>query len=194
MSYANDYMGDIGGGGGYNDFDAFTFATGGNFGIDLPGGDGGGGGGFQIPDIDIGIGIGGGGGGGGVPSVNQTLTQLVNGYEYQLKQNLAQWQQGQKTADNAVGIAWQLMNAMVAGCLQYGAQGQKSAAERDRRINPSMLRWDWILYYIDPITGGNTPLPPVPGGGLNTSLQAGMGDNVWMIAALLLVLYLANRD
>jgi hypothetical protein len=183
----------------YGGMDQITFFTGGsdymNF---LPGEIGGGGGIGGGIVIDIGgLGGGGGGGGGGAPSLNQTLTQIVNDYEYQLKANLALWENGAQTASNAVTEGWRLMNAMVTAVLAYGAAGQKAAAERDRRINPTMLRWDWIRFYIDPITGGNTALPPVPGGGINAgnTLSAGFGgDNVWLIVAVLVVFYLANRD
>jgi len=166
------------------------------------GGGGGGGGwessgpdGFTFPDVNIGIGTGGGGGGGGAaPNLNQTLTQIVDGYEYQLKANLAQWQAGSKSASAAVDTGWQLMNAMVAACLRYGAAGQKSAAERDRRISPQMIRWDWIAYYIDPITGGNTALPPVPGGGTNVNQGLlGGGSNMTLLLLALVVIVLIQE-
>ena len=161
------------------------------------GGGGGGGGGFGIslPSVNIGIGGGGVGGGGGVPSLSQTLTQIVDGYERRLQQNLADWQVQRVTADAAIATGWSLMNAMVSACRAYGAQGEKAAAERDRRIDPRQLRWDWILYYIDPITGGNTALPPVPGGGLNTSngLAAGSSNTMLLILAGFLVLLLLKE-
>lgn len=158
--------------------------------IGTTGGGAGGGGGFQLPEITIGVGGGGGGGGTGAPSVAQNLTQIVNNFEYQLKANLGLFQSGAKSKDAALATGWQLMDAMVAACLPYGAAGQKSAAERDRRINPPSLRWDWIAYYIDPITGGNTVLPPVPGGGLNTTYGAGGQTNgVWLLVGLVVILF-----
>jgi len=162
------------------------------------GGGGGGGGwetGFPVPDVNIDIGVGGGGGGGGAaPNLNQTLTQIVDGYEYQLKANLAQFQSGAKSGSAAVETGWQLMNAMVSACLRYGAAGQKAAAERDRRIAPQMVRWDWIAYYIDPITGGNTALPPVPGGGVNVNQGLlGGGSNMTLILLVLVAVILLKE-
>lgn len=162
------------------------------------GGGGGGGGGW-----DAGGGIvidfpplgGGGGGGGGAPSLNQTLTQIVDSYEYQLKGNLANWGNNLITAEAAISEGWKLINGMVSACLAYGAAGSKAAAERDRRINPAQLRWDWVAYYIDPITGGNTTLPPVPGGGVNiTSGQFGGNNQTMLLIGLAVLLYLATKD
>lgn len=129
----------------------------------LPGGGGGGGG--VIPGGGIGINIPLPGGGTG-PSVNQTLTQIVNGYEQALIANLGAFTSGNRSAADAIREGWRLMDNMVIACRAYGAAGERSAAERDRRINPSMLRWDWVAYYIDPITGAPTTPPPVPGGGV----------------------------
>lgn len=104
------------------------------------------------------------------PSVNQTLTALVNAAEAALQANLAAWRAQQTGTDAALSNGWRILNDVVARLTGMGAQGVKSAAERDRRIDPSQLRWDWIAYYLDPITGGPTnpqPLPaPVAGGGL----------------------------
>lgn len=165
----------------------------------IGGGGGGGswgGGGIDVgfPDIDLHLPDGGGSGGGGAPSVSQSLTAVVNSYEYQLKANLALWNSNGISAADAVAKAWNLMNSMVSACLPYGVEGSKAAAERDRRINPSMLRWDWIAYYIDPITGGNTALPPVPGGGVNTNLGLSpAGGGIWVIVGLLALLYLSQE-
>lgn len=116
-------------------------------------------------------GSGGGGGGGGL-TLSQTLSQLADGTEAQLRANLGAWQVQTISASVAITQAWALLDGMVAAMRQYyGAQGLKSAAERDRRIDPSQLRWDWIAYYIDPITGGPSTPPPVPGG----SVGAGGG-------------------
>ena len=155
-------------------FNDFTSGGGGG-----GGGFGGGGGGF--PDIGITVGGGGGGGGYAPPSLN-----------------LASWQNQQISAETAVSDGWALMNAMVSACIAYGAAGTKSAAERDRRIDPAQVRWDWIAYYIDPITGGNTALPPVPGGGVNVNngLIGGIGGNnqILLIVGLALLVYLASKD
>ncbi len=145
----------------------FTDAFGGGFGST-------GGGTNTQPGGGIAINIGSGGGAPRPPSTNEKLTVIVDGYESQLRANLAQWTVGGLGASAALGLGWQIMDAMVTACRQYGAAGEKTAAERDRRINPAMLRWDWIAYYIDPITGGQTTLPPVPGGG---ATGVGTGGN-----------------
>ena len=133
---------------------------------------------FIDPGMDPGAGVNidisgipnpvGGGGGGGTSTTNQTLTQIVDSFEAALKANLAAWQTQAKTPAAALETAWRLMNGMVTEVRKFGAAGTKAAAERDRRVNPAMLRWDWIAYYIDPITGSNTTLPPVPGGPVAT--------------------------
>lgn len=131
------------------------------------------------PGSGISINIGGGGGsfGGGAagPDVKQILTQLANQAEAALQGNLGAWQANQLATDTAIARAWDIMDRFVSECLRYGQQGQLSAAERDRRINPAYLRWDWVAYYIDPMTGGNTALPPVPGGGTNVGGIVGTG-------------------
>jgi hypothetical protein len=160
MTAFDGFEGFSGGDGGGIPFYSAEFAGTGGVSID-PGIDPGGG-----LNIDIGFGGGGVGGGGGTPSVNQTLTQIVNSFEAALKANLAAWQVQNKTASVATDFGWQLMNQMVAAVRAYGAAGVKAAAERDRRVNPSMLRWDWIAYYIEPITGPITVTPDVPGGSL----------------------------
>lgn len=86
-------------------------------------------------------------------AVKEQLTALANSAEAALQQNLGAWQAGQITADAAATRAWAVLNDMVRRMLAAGPQGQTSAAERDRRIDPSRLRWDWIAYYIDPIPG-----------------------------------------
>jgi hypothetical protein len=128
-----------------------------------PGGFGGGGGGGGI-NIGIGVGRGGGGGGGGprVPSVNQVLTEIVNSYERILSANLGEFQTGVKDGETAYNFATAKFDEMIQSLLQYGAQGENAAAERDRRRNPSLLKWDWILLYIDPINGGLPSAPPGP--------------------------------
>jgi hypothetical protein len=183
--------------------------TGGSFGMDFfntggisidPGIDPGGG-----LNIDLGFDGGGVGGGGGTPSVNQTLTQIVDSFEAALKANLAAWQVQSKTAAVATNFGWQLMNQMVAAVRAYGAAGVKAAAERDRRINPAMLRWDWIAYYIEPITGPVTVTPDVPGGpvagipgtggGGSTLLPttiAGMNP-LWIAAAAVILILVLKR-
>lgn len=155
---------------------------------------------FTIDGLPIGI-----GGGGGTPSVNQTLTQLVNSFETALKANLSAWQIQSRSAADALATAWRLMDAMVIECRKFGAAGVKSASERDRRINPPMLRWDWIAYYIDPITGSNTALPPVPGGGTAPGQTPGTGGSpaplqtigginpLYIGAALLLLIFMMRR-
>lgn len=102
------------------------------------------------------------GGGSGAPDTSETLTQIVNALETQLKANLAAWQVQQTPTDTAVSNGWALMNQLVSRCAAYGAEGLKATAERDRRVNPAQLRWDWIAYYIDPLTGGATSPAPLP--------------------------------
>lgn len=144
-----------------------------------------------------------GGGGGGVPDTSETLTQIVNGYEAALQANLAAWQQQQIGTSNAIERGWALMNQLVQRCTAYGAEGLKAVAERDRRVDPARLRWDWIAYYIDPINGGPTPAQPLPTipGGLNPGgtnpgyTTAGFGSNDWMLvgAALLGLWYISKQ-
>jgi len=188
-----------GGGGGFGwsgaDF-GFGF-TDPYLGLPPTSGGGGGGGGFNLPPITIAFPGGGGGGGGGVaPSLSRTLTQIVDEFEQRLIANLAEWNNGQKTAADAVSVGWSLMNGMVAACSRYGAQGQRSAAERDRRINPTMLRWDWIGYYIDPITGGPSTPPPLPSGaGVLPSTGIGGIDNstLFLIVAAVAIYLISQK-
>lgn len=111
-------------------------------------------------------------GGNRPPDAKEQLTSIANGAEQQMRGNLAQWQAGQLSRDAAIAQAWKILNDTVSRMMQYGAQGRVSAAERDRRIDPSMLKWDWAAYYIDPIAGGiaaPAPLPPALGTGAVTS-------------------------
>lgn len=157
--------------------------------------------GFPLPQISIGFGGSGGGGSqvGGAPTLNQTLTQIVDQHEQALIANLSEFQNGAKPADGAISTGWSLMNSMVTGVARYGSQGQKAAAERDRRINPAQLRWDWIAYYIDPITGGPSTLPPLPSGTGLTSVGGaggfgGLDQNTLLIVGALLLFLLFSKD
>lgn len=137
------------------------------------------------------------------PDVKEQLTQLANAYEAELQRNLASYQQGRLSADQALASAWSLLDQFVAACYRYGSQGALSAAERDRRIDPARLRWDWISYYIDPIAIAATGAPasspnpaPVPGlpapvPGLPAPVGAGFGlgqNQILLVGGLLLVL------
>lgn len=114
-------------------------------------------------------------GGSSGPSTSEVLTDVVNAYERQLVANLANYTERAISADTALERGWSLMNQMVARLAQFGAEGQKAAAERDRRIDPARLRWDWIAYYLDPIIGGPVASRPLPVG---NGLQAGpIGGN-----------------
>lgn len=150
----------------------------------------GGSGGFSLPEYDASIGWTGSGinvgigdfnanipisgpGSGSGPDVKEILTSIANSHESALKANLGAWQQKTISGDAAIDRAWQILNSMTANMLRYGTQGRVSAAERDRRIDPAYLKWDYIAYYIDPISAGTTgkpatvqplPVPPVYGG------------------------------
>lgn len=113
--------------------------------------------------------------GGGAPSTDEQLTAIVDAAERLLKANLAQFEQGSISASQGVSTAWSLMNQMVSKCLAYGTRGQNAAAERDRRIDPSLVRWDWIAWYIDPITGGVSQPQPLPAGA-GSGAGAGYGS------------------
>jgi hypothetical protein len=154
--YNSDFdIGSGSGGSSYQDFYGFTPS---NSNYRGGGGWGGPGGGSNQPgigiDINIPIGGGGGGGGGKVPSVNQVLTDIVNSYERLLAANLGDYQTGTKKAETAYNYAKATFDEMITLLLGYGEAGERSASERDRRRNPALLKWDWILYYIDPIVGG----------------------------------------
>ena len=179
---------------------------GGMFGVDFSGGwgepwpDSGGGWGEPWPDsggVTIGITMpvrppdtGGSG-----PDVKQILTNLANSTEEQMRQTLGAWQQGQVSATSAIERQWSLLDGMVQQMMRYGPQGMLSAAERDRRIDPSKLRWDWIAYYIDPISMGSTgqpaplkPLPQTPApvyGGIGGPGGFGGSTMFWMALILL---------
>lgn len=142
--------------------------------------------------------------GGSAPDVRVILTQIANSAEAGLIANLNAWRQGALDADAAIREAWDILNAMTSAMLQYGSQGQISAAERDRRVNPSMLRWDYIALYIDPIAVGSTGSPaapqPLPAPGsppVFAEPGAGLGSrqNVLLIGAALvgLILWKARR-
>lgn len=146
--------------------------------------------------------------GGGGPSTSETLTSIVNAAESALKANIAQWQTQAISADAAISRAWAILNDCVSRLLAYGAEGQKAASERDRRIAPAMLRWDWIAYYIDPITGGQTAMQPLPttiggtGGGstLGGYSTAGIGSTIagipdWALvgAVIVALLFLSKK-
>ena len=136
----------------------------------------------------------------GQPDVRETLTQIADAAERALQQNLGAWQQRQVSAGDAIDRAWRILDDAVARMMQFGAQGQLSAAERDRRIDPARLRWDWIAYYIDPIYLDSTGAPAPAGAGSAPAVsQAGLGlsggDNsiIWIAAAVLVGLVLMRR-
>lgn len=200
-AYQNDWSG-----GAYDAASGFTI--------------GGGGGGASIGGtfpasggINITLPTGGSGGGSG-PDVNEILTALVNAAERALQANLGAWQANQVSADAAVERAWSILNDVVARMMAYGIQGRNSAAERDRRIEPARLRWDWIAYYIEPITGplsvpsgsgsGTTgtgsgsgagsgtgsPYPPITSAGLGL---AGIPDWALVGAVIVVLLFMQRR-
>lgn len=147
-----------------------------------------------------------GGSGPQQPDVKEQTAQLANAYEAELQRNLAAYQQGRISADQALASAWSLMDQFVSACYRYGQQGALSAAERDRRIDPARLRWDWIGYYIDPIsmaaTGapaqaphpapvGGAPVGGLPGTGVPVGAGFGLGSQqALMLGALLLAIIL----
>lgn len=122
--------------------------------------------GTQIPGsgINVGVTIPTGGGGGYQPNVKELLTSIVNSYEAALKTNLASWQAQQISGEAALEKGWAILNEMVVRLRQYPPNGELAAAQRDRRINPALLKWDYIAYYLDPITGGPSVLQPLPTG------------------------------
>lgn len=134
------------------DISAVMFAPGGGFG-GLPGG--------SERGVRITLPLPGGSGGGVGPNVNRLLTAIVNEAERALQTNLGAFQTGSKDAQSAYDYATQLFDQMIATLMSYGQPGEKAATERDRRINPAQLVWDWIAYYIDPIYGGSS-IPPGP--------------------------------
>jgi len=158
--YDTDFdIGSGSGGSSYQDFYGFTatnsnYRGGGSWGGNPEGGIGGG--------ININLPIGGGGGNPRVPSVNQVLTDIVNSYERMLAANLGEFQTGAKDRKSALDYATAKFDEMIRTLLNYGQAGENAAAERDRRRNPLLLKWDWILLYIDPIKGGELSGPPGP--------------------------------
>ena len=147
------------------------------------------------------------GAGSGGADVKAILTGIANQAETALQSNLAQFQTGALGADTARARAWEILNSMVSAMWRYGSQGQLSAAERDRRIDPARLKWDWVGYYIDPITGGAAANPGLPGnvtGGAGGGLiggggasQAGLGlagIPDWALIGAVLVFLLLLKD
>jgi hypothetical protein len=121
------------------------------------------------------------GGGSGTPDVKVTLTRITDGYETALKSNLDAWKKGSLTASQAISQGTQLLNQWAAECLRYGDQGRKTVEERDRRMQSPRLRWDWIGYYLDPITQAaegkpaNPPPPSTVGGAPGPISYSGIG-------------------
>lgn len=132
------------------------FGPGGGFGGGLPG--------SSERGIRITLPLPGGSGGGVGPNINRLLTSIVNEAERALQTNLGSFQTGAKSAQVAYDYATQLFDQMIATLRSYGQTGEKAATERDRRINPAQLVWDWIAYYIDPIYGSSStpPGPSIP--------------------------------
>lgn len=156
------------------------------------------------PGSGLGIGLPGGGGSASPPSLSETLTGLVDASERAMKANLAAFQLQQIGASDAIERGWAILNDMVSRLAAYGAEGNKAGAERDRRIDPTRLRWDWIAYYIDPINGGPTPAQPLPvgvgAGGAVGSPQFGVQytggiKTEWLLigAGVLAVLWFARK-
>jgi hypothetical protein len=181
--------------------DFFSGLSGGGWGDSWP--DSGGGWGDSWSDwsnVRIGFNIPVGGGGGSAPDVKEILTAIANQHEDALKSNLAAFTQNQIGASEAIDNAWNILNSMTASMLKYGSQGLISAAERDRRVDPRYLRWDYIAYYIDPISqkayGKPAEIRPLPNGsmpGIPSYSGAGFATNSnWplLIAGGLLLLFL----
>lgn len=170
-----------GGGGGSIGLDAGPF----DFQFNLPAG----GGGYPAPRQ---------------PDVKEILTNIANNAEAALRANLEAYRQNQISGDAAITRGWQLLDGMTSAMLQYGTQGRISAAERDRRVDPSLLRWDYIAYYIDPIsvetTGSPVTVKPLEvttagvggiGGFGGLTTRSGM---MWLIVGgLLLLVMLKSR-
>lgn len=138
--------------------------------------------------------------------VKRILTDLANAAEQTLRDNLGRWQAGQIAAGDAIATGWRILDDFVRRALAYGPQGQISAAERDRRINPAMLRWDWIAYYIDPIAVAETGAPatppapvtvagagPIGAGPLGNPLAGNSMQQVLILGAVALIAWLAVR-
>jgi hypothetical protein len=179
--------------------DFFSGLSGGGWGDSWP--DSGGGWGDSWPDsgsLRIGFNIPvGGSGGSSMPDVKEILSAIANQNEDALKSNLAAFQQNQIGASQAIDNAWGILNRMTTSMLQYGTQGLISAAERDRRVDSRYLRWDYIAYYIDPISqkANGKPaeirlLPSVSMPGIPGYSEAGFSMNSnwgWLIAGGLLL-------
>lgn len=133
------------------------------------------------------------------PSVSEQLTDIVNAVEPQLQQNLEAFRAGQISASAARQRAMTLMDGMTGQLMSQGPAGQNAAAERDRRVDPSRLTWDWLAYYVDPIPGGGTALPGEPGtGGAGETarrVMAGLGGNsgLLILGAIAIVAVLMFR-
>lgn len=132
------------------------------------------------------------------------LSELANSAESALRANLAAYQGGQMSAADASARGYGILNDAIGRMLQAGPPGRISAAERDRRIDPGLLRWDWIAYYLDPIPNSQASAGAAPAaiqsasgvftGGVSGSGLGGLfGDNnqlivIAVVAALALVL------
>lgn len=143
---------------------------------------------FNLPNVTI-------GGSPGSPDVRRILTDIANSSEAALQANLQSYQTGQISADAAISTAWDILNKMTSAMLQYGEQGRISAAERDRRIDPRFLRWDYVAYYIDPIsqlaTGKPASVPALPAVSGNAPVYgAGIGAFGMRNETLILLLLL----
>lgn len=163
-----------------------------DFGFASTGGGGGGWGAPGWPDEQIQVQVSlpsAGGGGGSAPDARPALTEIANAAEAALRQNLQVWQAGTVAADTAIARAWSTLDAMTGQMLRYGQQGYISAAERDRRVDPRYLRWDYIALYIDPIAMGATGAPaavrPLSSGTLAPA-AAGLGGGLSTNQTLLL--------
>lgn len=165
---------------------------------------------FGLGPANVGVDLG-GVFGGGAPSISETLTDIVNGAEAALQDNLNRFQAGVLSSGNAVNTAWAILNQMGSNLARYGAEGQKALAERDRRVDPARLRWDWISYYIEPLTGGaigsagsggapSISITGNPGAGVGVAgvTEAGLGlgsipDWALVLAAVAGLLYLSKK-
>jgi hypothetical protein len=140
-------------------------------------------------------------------NVKVALTRITDQAEAALKSNLAAWQAGQVSADAALERGWSILNSWVAQCYRYGQQGVKSVEERDRRLQSPNLRWDWIGYYLDPISmaakGAPASAAPVlPSSGAGGWSGAGFApvdtregsQQLLIIAGLFVIAWLLLKD
>lgn len=142
------------------------------------------------------------------PTTSQSLTQIVDYWEAQFKANLGMYQQGMRTASDAIAFFDNGMDKMRVDMYAFGAQGVRSYAERDRRAeNGQYLRWDWLAYYRDPIvqnSGLQAPEKPltssqIPGGqsyipiGTRSDAPFGVKTEHLLLAGLLLVALFSFR-